>query len=448
MIRFAAQGSRKIAHEEWVFTYGSNGSQAEMTLVMMASNVRMETSGPHADVALHVRNPEGKSIRLHGTDINLNRGEKHVWMANAAFRQGIGLIPSLSVGQFNASTIKLHLENFCLQLWEVWNGTLRSGMVEGDPATTPAIFLLKPYILAKAITFLYAQGGSGKSYLVQLMGLALDAAGEPNLELPWPIETAAHCVYVNMERSEESWKARLARVNGVAGLPASRPFRLIQARGKALPDVLDAIHYDVIHNGVRAILFDSVTRAGMGDLTKNDVANKIVDTLGAITEAGASFLGIGHTSWEGEHMYGAVQFLQGADLMVAVKSQQDHDGALTLKVEVDKGNDTGKGFAELFRMRFDRGGLNEFARVGRNDIPVELTTKTNMSVGQAVLAALSESGREEPLTAADITKRVKKDSISVQMELRRLVRDGMAAKVVDGKVTSYILRDEHNVEGL
>lgn len=283
---------------------------------------------------------------------------------------------------------------------------------------------------------------SGKSYVAQMMGLAMDAADE-GPRLPWPLETPVHTCYVNLERSEAQWRARLARCNAVAGLPARRPFRLIQARGRSLPDVLDAMHHDVADNGVRCFILDSVTRAGMGDLTKNDVANRIVDTFGAIAEAGASILGIGHTSWEGEHMYGAVQFLQGADVMVKQTGQQDVGGALTVKLEVDKVNDNGKGFSELFSLAFQGPDLIRFARVAREDMPAELRDMKRLSVAQAVLLVLEEAG-DDPVSPADIAKAAEKPPTAVVAELRRLVNLDRVTKVTPsgkGKSLGYILRD-------
>ena len=437
-------GTNREAIEEWPFSFQRGESTVNLVLVMRAKNVRQEPTGPHAFIGIELREPtSGKRLPLVGNDFNVVRGDKQTWLANQAAKQGRELLPGIEASQdLQPSTLRTRVTYFCDGLWDAWNGMLRSDLMDADPDHEPAQFLLRPYILDRAITFLYGQGGHGKSYVAQMIGLALDAAGE-GCQLPWPIESPVHTCYVNLERSEAQWRARLARCNVVAGLHPRRPFRLIQARGRSLPDVLDAMHHDVADNGVRCFILDSVTRAGMGDLTKNDVANRIVDTFGAIAEAGASILGIGHTSWEGEHMYGAVQFLQGADVMVKQTGQQDVGGALTVKLEVDKVNDNGKGFSELFSLAFQGPDLIRFDRLGRDDMPAELRDMKRLSVAQAVLLVLEEAG-DDPVSPADIAKAAEKPPTAVVAELRRLVNLDRVTKVTPsgkGKSLGYILRD-------
>ena len=163
---------------------------------------------------------------------------------------------------------------------------------------------------------------------------------------------------MNLERSRDSVMNRLGAVNRALGLPATRPLLTLNARGKALADVLPACRRVVQERHIGCVFLDSISRAGIGDLTENQPVNRIMDLLNSLSP---SWVGLAHTPRADEsHIFGGVHFDAGADVVVQLLSEQDEDKAATplgLGYRITKQNDLGRRPLSIIALDFSENGM-------------------------------------------------------------------------------------------
>tara|TARA_A100001391_G_scaffold198059_1_gene179213 strand:- start:1318 stop:1833 length:516 start_codon:yes stop_codon:yes gene_type:complete len=111
----------------------------------------------------------------------------------------------------------------------------------------------------------------------------------------------------------------------------------------------------------------------MGDLTSNDVANRITDSLNSIIEKGDNergYLAIAHTSWSEEHVYGSIHFEAAADSICSVKTSKNEYNELGVQLQVDRGNDVSGGVElPMLKFCFSEFGLSEISSASADDFP-------------------------------------------------------------------------------
>src|SRR6185295_8453762 len=113
----------------------------------------------------------------------------------------------------------------------------------------------------------FGREGGGKTNSALIMAVSTDAG------VPGPFGTPARpckVLFVNLERSAESVRSRLARVNRLLGLPADRRLLMLHARGRPLRDVLPQIQRSVSDRGVGVVFLDSISRSGAGSLVEDE----------------------------------------------------------------------------------------------------------------------------------------------------------------------------------
>lgn len=313
---------------------------SEHSIVFRADGIRQERTGTHARISVTCN-----GASLAWSNFNVEKDEDRVRLCNSAYQHLNGL---------SASYPKIHLKNdldqFCGGLWDAQLARMRPEMMDGAEFRFGPSFLLKPYILMGGGTILFAPPGRGKSYTLLLMAVSMDAG----LSTFWPV-TKSKVLFVNLERSKDSVRQRLANVNDVLGLKRERPIPTINARGRSLMDVAPACERYIEEEGIQCIFIDSISRAGAGDLNANDATNKIIDQLNRFDIA---WFGLGHTPRADEsHLYGSVHFEAGADLVVQLTSEQEEEGPLGIGLQLTKKNDVG--FAPMWRgaFEFDELGL-------------------------------------------------------------------------------------------
>lgn len=271
-------------------------------------------------------------------------------LANAAHKILSGNLPWVKE-VYPAERLRNELMLFCYGLWNEVVAEALPSLMAGEPNPLPPQMLIHPLLMEGGGTILFGPPGRGKSYLAQLLMVSLDAG----LSTYWRVKEPAKVLYLNLERSERSVRARLGLVNRALGLPPERGIATLNARGRSLVDVLHSARRYVREHGVEAVFLDSLSRAGFGDLNENAPVNRVMDALNSLAP---TWLAIGHTPRSDDsHVYGSQMFDAAADLAAQVSSQQEEDGPLGVGIALTKSNDLPKSTLPILALEFSPIGL-------------------------------------------------------------------------------------------
>lgn len=320
----------------------------------VAQDVRRERTGVHGKITLAFSKADQKNATILSYDtFNIGRNEERRRLAKSGHA-------ALCHGQVEmADLFPLEhcyhlLDVFCNGLWDEVVGSIEV-VDEGGEITGPPPMLLSPFLLEGGGTLLFSAPGQGKSNTALMMAVSVDAGCQQF----WRVSQCP-VLYINLERSPGSMRARLGRVNRALGLPESRTLAFIHGRGRTLKDVHEAVLKAVRKRGVGLVVLDSVSRAGQGNLNDNEVGNGIIDMLNAYP----SWLGIAHAARGDErHTFGSVMFAAGADVELQLVSEKMGDHLLGVSLSVVKANDI-PWASETWAYQFDQGGLTTVRRAG------------------------------------------------------------------------------------
>jgi hypothetical protein len=428
---------------------------AQVQLVFRASNMRLEKTGFHARV----------EISANGTPIafntfNVERDGDRVTLANSAYRQ---LSPSGELrGEgsvlpgYPSKFLKNDLDRFCGGLQDAHLASLSPGWMAGSLERREPPFLVRPYLLDEGGTILFAAPGLGKSYILWLLAVCLDAG----LNTLWPIPRAVRVLVVNLERSQRSVEDRLGNINQVLGQNRARPIQTLNARGRHLEALAPTIQRYVENEGIEVVLLDSLSRAGRGSLNDDEVMNAHCDTLNSFE---AAWLALAHSPrGDATHAFGSQMQDAAADLMVRLTSQSRMNGTMGIALEVPKKNDVGPQPLWIGCLSFDHMGLTgvrraragEFAELegnGEAALPAEERVKRYLiRVGPRSATAVAKDldiGRSSVsvlFNSAGVFTAVGKEGKEV---LYDVVESGRVLQRVSGSNTSYgqaeLTRAEH-----
>lgn len=355
-----------------------------------ARDVRKERTGVHANVAVSMN-----WITLAWSNFNIEKDEDRVRLSNSAFNHLDGQSNLLDVAEFPKNVMKHALDLFAIGLWEHIIGESVGGWLAGDPDRAPAKKLLGDYVLADAGTILYAPPGEGKSNTA----LAWAVCQAHGIDKIWKLNDASLPLYINLERSEASMAARLARINRALGLPPETPLPFLNARGKTLSDIYEAAKKTVAQEGCNVIYYDSISRGGAGSLNADDVANRIMDMLNALAP---TWVALAHSPrQDASHVFGSQMFDAAADLAVQLRSQVSRDGAATgVGLEVTKANDIRKPPMSVHVFEWADDGLTAI-RHSRAGEFAELEAGERKSLDELVGALIQQRGAMSGTSIAD-----------------------------------------------
>jgi len=192
--------------------------QLDNGMHFIASDIRQERTGVHAKLEIHA---EGEA--LSWSVCNIDKNEDRVRLANAAHSQmGKALAEVCS-----KEMLRTDLDKFCLGLWNNYLSHFMPEMVAGSEDNQQLRFLLRPYVIEGGGTILFAPPGRGKSYTALLWAVSIDA-GVSSFWQTSQVPT----LFINLERSGQSLRRRLAAVNRILGLDPKCPLLILNARGK------------------------------------------------------------------------------------------------------------------------------------------------------------------------------------------------------------------------
>jgi len=354
------------------------------TLILRANNIRRERTGVHAKLEVFINRG-----LLAWTNCNIERDEDRTRIANSAYKQvNEPLNQALSKDR-----LKSDLDIFCNSTWDVMLATQVPVMVPGD-ALLPVNFVVDPYVIEGGGTILFTYPDSGKSYTGMLMAVSVDA-GHNAL---WPCEQQP-AMFINLERSKESIQRRLGCVNTALGLDPARPLLVMNERGKTLADIREPAERAIKEHGVKFIILDSLSRAGLGDLNENRPGNAAIDIL---NDLGESWLALGHSPRStDDHLFGSIMFDAGADILIRLASERKGD-TRGIRLDIVKANDVGARPRRTLAYEFDGQGLTH-VRESTDDEFEQLAATEPRSNEEKIKRYLLEAGKATSVDIAQAT---------------------------------------------
>ena len=347
-----------------------------------SSEIRQERTGVHARVGIFLE-VDGKQTLLEVHTFNIGRMEERTKLANAAH----AALDGISADEYKKNQMRHDLSIYCAGLWNEHIKTAMAQPLAGDAIGNPQVFLARPFLTRGGGTLMFAPPGRGKSYTALLMAVSVDAGNSHLFDV-----TQSKVLFVNLERSEESFARRLGCVNTALGEDPGRPLLMINQRGKSLRDIRDIVAQSMEKYNCTSLFLDSLSRAGQGNLTENQPVNAIMDTLNALSP---TWFAIAHTPREDEsHVYGSIYHDAAADVMLRMLSEEA-ELSLGIGLKVTKANDIAKPPVQTFKYVFDEEyGLSSANKASTRDFP-GLRAET-MSPADEMLAYLRhEAGRAD-----------------------------------------------------
>ncbi len=341
----------------------------EVVLRFQAENLRKEKTGVHAKVHILTN-----GVTVAWDQFNIERHQDRQRLINYAHKT----LGKPSPANYGNDVMIYDFAQFCDQLWNKSLAMVSAEDLEGD-VTIPQRFYLHPFVLEGAGAIMFAPGGRGKSYVALLMGVSIDSG----IDVFWPVEIAK-VMYINLERSRDSMQRRLGFINRAMGLDEDRPLLFFNGRGHDLDSIGDHLLSEVESHRVEVVILDSISRTGQGKLNADEVANKIADTLNALSK---TWLAIAHTARNDDsHIFGSTHFENAADMTIRMHSAQEQM-TLGVGLEITKANDVGRQPMSIVGFEFGPGteGLTRAWPANDREFP-ELAGEQKKTLAQEMMS--------------------------------------------------------------
>lgn len=294
--------------------------------------------------------------------------------------------------------------------------------LDSDQKAEPPRYLIYPLLPEKQTTILYADGGSGKSYVSLFLAMILAAGWSDN---PWQLQCDKEQLKVAIldwesSKDDTNWRQfKLQRGNDFPPTPEQIYYRPC---ARPLLDDLDNLMEEIREKEIQLVIVDSVGKATGGDLNQSE---SVFGFFQAIRSLGVTVLGIHHVNkTDPKSCYGSVYY---KDLSRNVWELRKSEGSCTDRLELwlqNVKNNINKNAEQLgFEFAFDNTPNSEMVHVTR--IPKVLYSNTkptgkNPSNPKRILALL-EGG---PMSKADISVALKLGEDTIKTTLGRLQKDG------------------------
>lgn len=392
-------------------------SSSPANIIFRAKNIRQERTGVHATIII------GQDTAILAQDVfNVERDPERVRLANSAY-QGVSRFLRES---YHKDDLKHDLDMFCVGLWERFIASvIPEPLIPNDP--NPISCLLQPHIIEGGGSILFAPPGVGKSFT----GLLMTASIHHGVNTLWPVKQVP-VIFVNLERSASSISRRLLCINNALGLAPDTPLPIINRRGNSLAGIEALLLGTIERYKARFVCVDSISRAGVGDLTENAPINKIIDLLNNSCE---SWLALAHTPrQDASHIYGGIHFDAGADVTVKLTSQVKGT-TIGIGLQNTKANDLPKTPMGIFAYEFDQFGLSVARKAEPREF-VAVEAGAQKDIVQEIEEALLDI---EPMTATQLADMLGRSRAYISTILNK---DGRFFSTRVGKEVKYDIKRE------
>lgn len=382
--------------------------------ILRVDNVRRERTGDHGRVSVLDANRYPIAYDV----INLGRAEQRNKLArlvHGRFSNGLREQYPLE----GEKGLMMDLDDFCSVVWDQWVQRYRAILHRGEEKVDPPSFALWPFIIDEGGTIIYGPPGRGKSYIALLMAVTMDAG----ITQLWRVQKR-RVLFINLERSRTSLTRRISIVNRALALPATRGILTVNARGRKLTDMMDAIQEDVREHEIDVVFLDSLSRSGFGKMTEDDAANAAMDALNQLSP---TWVALGHTPRsDDKHVFGSQMYDAAIDVGVQLSSvHNQRTGALGIGLTVTKTNDFAPPQPARLTLEFSELGLSSVRPASTGEFP-ELEAQKSPRVIEEIEDYLHEFGKG---TATQISQAIGRPRSDVSRWLRtsrfvKLPREG------------------------
>jgi len=329
----------------------------ETNIVFSASNFRTERSNKKATVSIYI-----DALLLEEDDITIGKRDDRQRLMNSAHKQLCDGVDIKWKQNFPMASAQRLFMNYLKDVWGKWHDTQGvTDTIGTEPTEVP--WLLPPFVTTNAGTITFAPPSSGKSWLALSLAVAVNAGGS----FLWTPKKQVNALYINLERSPESFERRLGSVNtAILGEQyRKQPLKMLHARGKSLTDVGETVERAVNKYDIGLVILDSLSRAG-SSLIDDTAANRTMDSLNRF---GCAWLAIGHTPRDNvNHVFGSQMFSAAADQEWSVSHQQ-HDNIMYQKMSMIKGNDVPNMSDVHIKYEMDRFGIQKVRHIEKDQFP-------------------------------------------------------------------------------
>ena len=286
-----------------------------------------------------------------------------------------------------------------------------------------AQWFVEPIIEAEHVSIIYGPGGSGKSFIAQLVAVLVDAglsyAGF-TVAAPSPV------LYLDWEASEQDLEVRTSMIRRGLGFKSEANI-LYKKMSRSLTDDIEEVKKLVRQHSASLLIIDSVGGASQGGQNDDKVILPMFNYLREIK--GIPKLLIDHTNKQDGGLYGSIYKQNEARHLWEFRSDiRAGEQQLTFAMLHRKHNNTGKLPDMAFVIDFSTPGQVAFAKT-----PIAGTAlESEQSIPQRVMNTYSRNGSATYSVtemAEELTTETKKVSDAVaRTVLERLVHDGSLVK--------------------
>ncbi len=319
-----------------------------------ARAIRRDKGQIRADVSIQV--PDGDDWReLDRDEFRFSDRQKRNALANSAFEALKDSLPMPGKKQEMQALLRMFNDT----VEEQFTQSIIIEDVPGlaEPHNPP--WVVQDYVTEGAGTLLVGPPGVGKSWT----GLLLAQSVQYAIPALYGVSAPRPVLYVNLERSRLSLQNRLGLVNRTLGLDPTATMPQLNARGRSVNEVAEAVRRHIEKHETELVVWDSLSRMGMGSMSDDDVANQMMDALNSYPTA---WCALGHTPRpqgagkaavkQSEHVFGSQMLTAAADFEIILKAKESV-GQTLVGFKVIKANDAPKVSLKAWLYEFGSAGL-------------------------------------------------------------------------------------------